>query len=79
MMLQAVHDLAPVIADVIYSHCPGTSARERFVRACFRGHWEEAKSMVEGIMAEPWHLRGHQERQLREFLNLMLVRREWPD
>ena len=28
-----VYDLAPVIADVILAHCPGTSARDEFVRA----------------------------------------------
>ena len=33
--------------------------------------WDEAKSMIEGMLAEPWHLRGHQERRLRDFLELM--------
>jgi len=31
--MQTVYELAPVIADVISAHCPGTTARERFVRA----------------------------------------------
>jgi len=42
-----------------------------FVRACLGGHWYEAKSMVEGMLAEPWHLRDYQEFRLREFLDLM--------
>lgn len=69
--MQAVYDLAPVIAEIISSHCPGTSARANFVRACIHGHWIEAKSMVEGMLAEPWVLRGHQEARLREFLELL--------
>jgi hypothetical protein len=27
--------------------------------------------MIEGMLAEPWHLRGHQEARLREFLRLL--------
>jgi len=27
--------------------------------------------MVEGMLAEPWRLRGHQERRLREFRDLI--------
>jgi hypothetical protein len=27
--------------------------------------------MVDGMLAEPWHLTGHQERRLREFLHLL--------
>ena len=69
--MQAAYDLAPVIADVISAHCPGTSARQIFIRACFLGEWEEAKSMVEGMLAEPWVLRGYQEARLREFLALL--------
>ena len=69
--MQPVYELAPVIADVISAHCPGTAAREHFVRAYLGGHWHEAKSMVEGMLAEPWHLRGYQEFRLREFLALM--------
>ena len=69
--MQAPYDLAPVIADVISAHCPGTSARQTFIRACFLGDWAEAKSMVEGMLAEPWVLRGYQEARLREFLDLL--------
>ena len=71
--LWAAYDLAPVIADVISAHCPGTSARQTFIRACFLGDWAEAKSMVEGILAAPWFLRGYQEVRLREFLALLPV------
>jgi hypothetical protein len=69
--MRPVYELAPVIADVISAHCPGTTARERFVRACSGGHWHETKSMIEGMLAEPWHLRGSEENRLREFLDLM--------
>ena len=69
--MQAAYDLAPVIADVISAHCPGTSARQTFIRACFLGDWVEAKCMVEGMLAEPWMLRGYQEARLREFLHLL--------
>ena len=69
--MQVVYELAPVIAEVISAHCPGTSARQVFIRACFRGDWAEAKSMVEGMLAEPWVLRGYQENRLREFLELL--------
>lgn len=69
--MKAVYELAPVIADVISAHCPGTRARENFVRACLGGDWTEAKSMIDGMLAEPWHLRGYQENRLREFLELM--------
>jgi hypothetical protein len=31
--------------------------------------------MIDGMLAEPWHLRGYQEKRLREFLDLMLVAR----
>jgi hypothetical protein len=51
--MQAIYELAPVIAEVISAHCPGTSARQRFVRACFCGDWLEARSMIEGMLAEP--------------------------
>jgi hypothetical protein len=30
--------------------------------------------MIDGMLAEPWHLRGYQEQRLREFLHLMLAR-----
>jgi hypothetical protein len=68
-----LYDLAPVIADVISAHCPGTDARERFLRACIHGHWDEVQGMVEGMLAEPWHLKGHQEARLREFLALVPI------
>jgi hypothetical protein len=68
--VEAVYELAPVIADVISAHC-GRKARGRFIRVCLHGHFDEAKSMVEGMLAEPWHLRGHQETRLRQFLELM--------
>jgi hypothetical protein len=71
LMMQVVYELTPVIADVISAHCPGTTARERFVHACLRGGWDEARSMIEGMLAEPWHLRGYQESRLRDFLELL--------
>jgi hypothetical protein len=69
--MHAVYELAPVIADVISAHCPGTRARENFVRACLHGDWSEARTMIDGMLAEPWHLRGYQENRLREFLELI--------
>jgi hypothetical protein len=65
--VQAAYDLALVIADVISAHC-GPTARERFLRAFVHGHWDEAQTIVQGMLAEPWHLKGHQETRLREFL-----------
>jgi len=73
--LPAVYDLALVIAEIISVHCPGTSARERFLQACIATDWVEAVSMIEGMLAEPWHLRGYQERRLREFLDLICAAR----
>jgi len=69
--VQIVYELTPVIADIISAHCPGTRAREEFVQACIRGDWHEAREMVEGMLAEPQWLRGHQERRLTEFLELV--------
>ena len=69
--MRAVYELAPVIGDVIEAHCPGTSARAEFVRSCLLGHWDEARSMVEGMLAEPWLLRGYQEIRLRDFIELL--------
>jgi hypothetical protein len=69
--MQVVYQLTPLIAAIISGHCPGTHAREEFVSACVRGDWAEAKVMVEGMLAEPWHLIGHQESRLREFLDLL--------
>ena len=73
--MPAVYDLALVIAEIISVHCPGTSARERFLQACIATDWGEAVSMIEGMLAEPWHLRGYQERRLREFLDLICAAR----
>jgi hypothetical protein len=70
MNMQAPYDLAPVIAAVISSHCPNSSVGRVFMHACFRGEWSEARSMVEGMLAEPHVLRGYQEARLREFLRL---------
>ena len=72
--MQMVLDLAPVIGTIISAHCPGTGAKEEFLRACVYGHWGEASAMVEGMLAEPWHLQGYQETRLREFLQLVQVR-----
>jgi hypothetical protein len=69
--MQIVYELAPVIADIISAHCPGTTAREEFLRACLGGHWGEASELVQGMLAEPWHLKGHQEARLQEFLELL--------
>jgi hypothetical protein len=69
--VQIVYALAPIIAEIISAHCPGTGAREEFVRACISGDWSEAREMVEGMLAEPQWLRGHQERRLKEFLELV--------
>jgi hypothetical protein len=74
--MQAVYELAPVIGDVISAHCRSTSAREQFLRACLSGQWEEVRSMVDGMLAEPWVLRGYQEMRLREFLELLPVAQE---
>ena len=69
--MKGVYELGTVIADIILAHCPGTSARERFLRACLVEDWDEVKSMVEGMLAEPWLLKGFQETRLREFLELI--------
>ena len=69
--MQVVYELAPVIGDVIAAHCPDTPVRQVFMRSVFRGEWAEARSMVEGMLAEPWVLRGYQESRLREFLELL--------
>ena len=65
------YELALVVADIISARCPGTSARARFLRTCIGAKWGEATSMVDGLLAEPSRLRGHQERRLREFLDLI--------
>jgi hypothetical protein len=73
--VQALYELAPVIAEVISAHCPGTRARGDFVRACVHGEWDNAEVMVEGMLAEPWHLTGYQEIRLREFLEILQLNR----
>src|SRR5712672_250176 len=72
--MQIVFELAPVIGTIISAHCPGTGASEEFLSACVHGHWNEATAMVEGMLAEPWHLQGYQENRLREFLEPVQVR-----
>jgi hypothetical protein len=72
--MQVVYELTPVIAEIISCHCPGTKAREEFVGACVKGDWTEAREMVQGMLAEPWHLIGYQENRLREFLELLQLR-----
>jgi hypothetical protein len=73
--MQVVYELAPVIAEIISAHCPGTRARKEFVHACVYGEWNDAMAMIEGMLAEPWHLRGYQENRLREFLELLKLDR----
>jgi hypothetical protein len=41
------------------------------LHACISTDWDEATSMIDGMLAEPWHLRGYQEKRLREFLDLI--------
>jgi hypothetical protein len=69
--MQLVLELAPVIGEIISAHCPGTRAREQFMHACMHGEWTAATAMVEGMLAEPRHLKGYQEPRLREFLELL--------
>ena len=61
--MQVVHELAPTIAAIISGHCPGTGAREEFVKACVKSDWAEVREMVEGMLAEPWHLCARSEGQ----------------
>jgi hypothetical protein len=35
--MQVAYELAPVIAEIISAHCPGTRARGEFVHACIYG------------------------------------------
>jgi hypothetical protein len=37
------------------------------------GKWNEAKNLIEGMLAEPWHLRGYQETRLRKFLQVVEI------
>ena len=53
----------------IGSHCPRTHAR--LPEACLQEDWEEVHAMVEGMLAEPWYLRGYQAVRLREFLTML--------
>ena len=71
--MQPVYELAPVIGTIISAHCPNTGAEQAFMRACVREQWDEATAMVEGMLAEPWHLKGYQEGRLREFLELVPI------
>ena len=72
--MAAIYALVPVIADVIDAHYRGSKARETFVSACLNSHWNEAGAMIEGLLAEPRHLRGHQEDRLRDFQELLQLR-----
>lgn len=72
--MQVLYERALVIADVISAHCHSSRAREDFVGACVSGEWNDVKAMVEGMLAEPWHLVGYQEHRLREFLEIVQVR-----
>ena len=69
--MRVLDEMVPVIGDVIGAHCPGTRARSEFVQACLRAEWSEVQAMIQGMLAEPWHLIGHQESRLREFLELL--------
>src|SRR6185295_16874990 len=42
LIMQVAYELAPVIAEIISAHCPGTRARDEFVHACVYGQWEDA-------------------------------------
>jgi hypothetical protein len=68
-----------VMADIITAHCPHTAARSEFMRACLSADWHEATSMIEGMLAEPWHLKGRQEVRLREFHNQLTELLSEPD
>jgi hypothetical protein len=76
--MQALDKLVLVIAEIIAAHCAGTRARNEFVQACLHAQWAEAQAMVEGMLAEPWHLVGYQERRLREFLELLRAAQREP-
>ena len=71
--MQPVYELAHVIGAIISAHCPNTGAEQAFMRACVREQWDEATAMVEGMLAEPWHLKGYKEGRLREFLELVPI------
>jgi len=69
--MRVLDEMVPVIAEIISAHCAGTSARSEFVQGCLRTEWSEVQAMIQGMLAEPWHLIGHQESRLREFLELL--------
>jgi hypothetical protein len=69
--MRLLYQMTPVVASIISGHCPGTHAREEFVSACIRGDRIQMRFMVEGMLAEPTYLIGHQESRLREFLALL--------
>jgi hypothetical protein len=68
--VRVLYDLVPVIGEVIASHCHAET-RQQFVRHCLCGDWDDARAMIEGMLAEPWLLRGYQETRLREFRELI--------
>jgi hypothetical protein len=68
-----------VIGDIIAAHCPNTVARSEFIRACLSADWHEAASMIDGMLVEPWRLKGRQETRLREFLNQLIELLSDPD
>jgi hypothetical protein len=78
LRMRTLDNMMLVIAEIIAAHCAGTCAREEFVQACLRAQWAEAQAMVEGMLAEPWHLVGYQESRLREFLELLLAAQAEP-
>jgi hypothetical protein len=73
----AVYELAPLIADIISSHCPGSSARERSLHASIGADWDEARSMIDGMLAEPWHLSARARRS-RPYISASPRPWQWP-
>ena len=71
MLDPELYETVLVIGDIIAAHCPNSVARSEFIRACLSADWHEAASMIEGMLAEPWHLKGRQEARLREFYDLL--------
>jgi len=74
-----LYEVVLVIGDIITAHCPHTAARSEFIRACLAADWHEAASMIEGMLAEPWHLKGRQEARLREFYDQLTLLRSDPE
>jgi len=74
MLDPELYESVLVIGDIIAAHCPNTVARSEFIRACLSADWYEAASMIEGMLAEPGHLKGRQEARLREFYDLLTER-----